>query len=106
MTFQFNRKKHEVLYTTERHSKSIISYYSKGKMIELYSNRGYEVIGEISNCAKIYSGQDEIITDTGKSIPIFPRGSYKKPIEWVAGYAAIEENTYVAVIKSMIPRLF
>jgi phospholipase/carboxylesterase len=75
-------------------------------MMELYLNRGYEVIGEISNCARIYSDQDKIITDSGKSIPIFPRGSYKKPMEWIAGYAPVDENTYVAVIKSVIPRLF
>jgi phospholipase/carboxylesterase len=75
-------------------------------MIELYSDKGYEVIGEIGNYAKLYSGLDEILTDTGERIPIFPRGSFLKPFEWVAGYAAVEENTYVAVIKSVIPRLF
>jgi len=75
-------------------------------MVELYPEGGYEVIGEIGNYAKGNSNLDEILTDSGKSIPIFPRGSLKKPFEWVAGYAAVSENTYVAVVRSMIPNLF
>ena len=84
---------------------SKIAYYSIKKMDELYLDGGYEVIGEIGNFAKKYVGQDVIITDTDKLIPIFPRGSLKKPFEWVAGYAAVEENTYVTVIKGIIQRL-
>jgi len=42
------------------------------------------------------------VTGTGKSIPIFPLGSIKKPFEWVDGYAAVGENTYVAVVKSLL----
>lgn len=88
----------------EWYSHCPIAYYSKQKMNELYPNGGYEVIGEIGNFAKKYAEQDVIVTDTGKSIPIFPRGSLKKPFEWVSGYAAVEENTYVAVVKSLITR--
>lgn len=106
MTFRFYEKRNNVVYTTEWHSRSTIAYYSKNKMNELYPDGNYEVIGEIGNFSKKYLKLDEILTDTGKSIPIFPRGSLKKPFEWVAGYVAVRENTYVAVIKSIIPRLF
>jgi phospholipase/carboxylesterase len=93
-----------MLHMTERHSRRQIAYYSKQKMDELYPDGGYEIIGEIGNFAKEYAGQDVIATDTGKSIPIFPLGSLKKPFEWVAGYMAVGKNTYVAVVKSIIPR--
>lgn len=73
-------------------------------MNELHPNGNYEVIGEIGNFAKKYDGQDVILNENGTSINIFPRGSLKRPFEWVAGYAALEEKTYVAVIKSVIPR--
>jgi len=106
LIYQFYPKSNETLRMTERHSRSRIAYSSKQKMQELYPDGGYEVIGEIGNFAKKYVGQGVIVTDTGKSIPIFPRGSLKKPFEWVAGNAAVDEFTYVAVIKSMIPRLF
>jgi hypothetical protein len=106
MTFRFYSKRIDMLSTTECHSCTRIAYYSKQKMGELYPDDRYEVIGEIGNFIKRYSGLDEILTNTGKSIPIFPRGSFKKPFEWVAGYAAVGENSYVAVIKSVIPQLF
>ena len=73
-------------------------------MKEIYPDGGYEVIGEIGNFAEKYTKQDIIITDTGRTIPIFPRGSLKKPFEWITGYAAVGENTYVSVVKSIIPR--
>jgi len=104
MTFQFYPKRNDALYTTERYSKSRITYYSKYKMDVLYPDGGYEIIGEIGNFAKRNPKLDEILTDAGKYIHIFPRGSLKKPFEWVAGYAAVGENTYVEVIKSIIPR--
>lgn len=106
MTFRFYEKRNNVVYTIEWHSRSKIAYYSKNIMDELYPDGNYEIIGEIGNFSKEYLKFDEILTDTGKSIPIFPRGSLKKPFEWVAGYVAVRENTYVAVIKSIIPRLF
>jgi len=106
MTFEFCLKRYDTRYTTEQHTNSMVTYYSKHKMEELYPNGSYEVIGEIGNFAKRYAEQDEIRTDANKRIPIFSRGSSKKPFEWVAGYAAVAENTYVAVIKSIIPYLF
>jgi len=90
---------------TERHSRSVIHYYSKKTMHEMYSNGGYEIIGEISNITRKYKEQDMVVSDTGKHIPIFPRGSAINPMEWTAGYARIGENIYVAVIKSVIPFL-
>ena len=105
MTYQFYGKSNYTLHTLERQGCIKTAYYSKQKMDELYPDGGYEVIGEIGNFAKKYAGQDVILTDTGKFIPIFPRGSLKKPFEWVAGYVAVEENTYVAVVKSIIQRL-
>jgi phospholipase/carboxylesterase len=89
----------------EQHSRSQIAYVSKQKMDELYPDGGYEIIGEIGNFAGKYTGQDVITTDSGNNIPIFPLGSLKKPFEWVAGYAAVGENIYVAVVKSVISRL-
>jgi len=88
---------------TERHSRSLIHYTPKKMMKEIYPNGGYEIIGEINNGIKKYTEQDIVVTQEGKHIPIFPRGSSIPPIEWAVGYARIGENSYVAVIKSMIP---
>ncbi|MDF2611164.1 MAG: hypothetical protein K0R92_2638 [Lachnospiraceae bacterium] len=103
MTFQFVHKGHSMLYMLEPNSVTIITYYSKHQMKRIYRNEEYEVIGEIGNIAKTYPNQDTILTETGNSIPVFPRGSLKRPFEWVTGYAAIGESTYVAVVKSILP---
>ena len=103
MEYQFYLKPNYTNCMTERNSRSRITYYTNKKMEEMYPEGGYRIIGEIGNFARKYAKQDVIITDTGKRIPIFPRGSLKKPVEWVAGCAAVEENTYVSVVKSIIP---
>ena len=104
MTFQFFQIRYDTQFTLEGHSNTIIIYYTKRKMNELYPNRDYEVIGEIGNCSKIYPNQDEILTEEGKHIPVYPRGSINRPFEWIIGYAAVGEKTYVAVVKGIIPQ--
>ncbi|MDD3350125.1 MAG: hypothetical protein PHC40_04620 [Eubacteriales bacterium] len=69
----------------------------------MYEKSDYDVIGEIGNSAREYNNQDVILSNEGKLIPIFPRGSIVRPFEWIVGYAAISKNTYVAVVKSLIP---
>jgi len=102
LTYQFYYQSKNMIFAIERYSHNKIPYYTKKEMYKLHPNGDYEVIGEIGNLAKVYVGQDVIETDMGKNIHIFPRGSLKVPFEWVAGYAAVGESTYVAVIKSVI----
>jgi phospholipase/carboxylesterase len=104
MVYRFHPKWENSLYMFEQCCHYRIPYYSKQEMGELYPNGGYEIIGEIGNIAKAYNGQDMIDCGTGKLTPIFPRGTLKRPFEWVAGYAAVGENTYVAVVKGLLPR--
>lgn len=106
MTFQIVQGVHSTCHMLEPNSSTVVTYYPNYKMKRLYPKDEYEVIGEIGNFSKKYSDQDEILAETGKRIPIFPRGSLRHPWEWVTGYAAVGENTYVAVVKSMIPYLF
>ena len=89
ITYRFYAKGNDTLMMTDWRSRIPIVYFSKQKMEELYPDGGYVVIGEIGNYAKTYAEQDVILTDMGKSIPIFPRGTLKKPIEWVVGYAVV-----------------
>ena len=91
-------------HNTFRYSNSSIEYYSKNEMHEIYPEGNFEVIGEIGNFSIKYAGQEVIISDTGTEIPIFPRGSLRKPFERVVGYAPVGENIYVSVVKNVIPR--
>lgn len=103
MVYRFYGQGSNTRPMTERHSRSLIRYTPKKMMKAMYPNGGYEIIGEINNGIKKYTEQDIIVTEEGKHIPIFPRGSSVHPLEWAVGYAGIGENIYVAVIKSMIP---
>lgn len=105
MIYRFYGQCNNMRLMKERHSRSVIHYYSKETMIEMYPNGDYKIIGEINNGIRKYTEQDMVVSDTGKHIPIFPRGSSRNPLEWTAGYARIGENIYVAVIKSVIPFL-
>lgn len=72
-------------------------------MRELYPGGDFVIIGEIGNFKEVFGGQDVLMISAGKAIPIFPRGSLMKPLEWIAGYVAVGENTYVAAVRSIIP---
>lgn len=81
MIYRFYMQKNGMFTMTERHSLSRIAYVSKEKMEELYFDSCYEVIGEISNFLKRYASQDVIVYAEGINIPIFPRGSLRRPFE-------------------------
>ena len=63
----------------------------------------FVIIGEIGNFAQALADHDVLLTSAGKAIPVFPRGSLIKPFEWIAGYIAVEENTYIAAVWSVFP---
>ncbi|MDP4092792.1 MAG: hypothetical protein Q8920_05455 [Bacillota bacterium] len=87
----------------EKNSRSKIPYCTAKKMRELYSDGSFAIIGEIGYFAEALAGQDALLTGTGISVPIFPRGSLIKPFEWISGYIAVEENTYIAAVRSVFP---
>jgi len=70
---------------------------------ERYPDERFVIIGEIGGIARPPNGIDLLIAETGKVIPILPRGSLKKPLEWVAGYVGVDKDTYIAAVKSLIP---
>lgn len=88
----------------EKYSQSRIPYYTARQMRELYPRWGFVIIGEIGNFAKPFEAHDMLLESAGKAIPIFPRGSMVRPFEWVAGYIAVGENTYISAIKSIFPK--
>jgi hypothetical protein len=91
---------------TEKCSGSKIPYRTTKIMRELYPDGDFVIIGEVKNFSEAIANQDVLVTSDGKALPILPRGSFIKPFEWIAGYIAVGENTYVAVIKSVFPAFF
>lgn len=88
---------------TQKYSRSKIPYRTAKKMRELYPDGRFVIIGEIGNFAKTAQDQDMLLTAAANAISIFPRGSLRAPFEWIAGYIAVGENTYIAVVKCLFP---
>lgn len=90
-------------YYRDPNSGSKLPYRTIKEMRELYPDGNFAVLGEIGGVSRFPYMGDLLITEIGKAIPILPRGSLKKPFEWIAGYIAVEKKTYIAAVRSLIP---
>lgn len=91
---------------TEPRSQSGLSYRTVKEMRALYPNGNFVIIGEIGSFARPPTDGDKLLTEDGQLFPILPRGSLKRPFEWIVGYIAVEENTLVAAVKCLFPSAF
>lgn len=103
MLYQLYPQAGQTRIFTEKYSRSKIPYRTAKEMRELYPGGGFVIIGEIGIFAEVLADQNMLLTSVGKAVPIFPRGSLIKPFEWIAGYIAVGENTYVAAVRSIFP---
>jgi hypothetical protein len=87
----------------EPRSGSKIPYLTAKEMRLLYPDENFSIVGELGGLVKPPSDGDELLTATGRRIPILPRGSHQKPFEWVAGYIPMEGRLYAAAIRNLIP---
>ncbi len=85
----------------EPRSGCVIRYVTRKAMSEQYRDKNFNVIGEIGGFARAPDQGDILITENGSNLPILPRGSRVNPLEWVVGYVEVEENSYLAVVKSL-----
>lgn len=88
---------------TKLHSRSRLPYRTAKEMRERYPNGNFVIIGEIGSFARPPTDGDKLLTEDGQILPILPRGSLKRPFEWIAGYVAVDKNAYLAAIGSLIP---
>lgn len=89
----------------EPRSGCVIRYVTRKEMSEQYRDKNFNVIGEIGGFVHAPAQGDILITENGSSLPILPRGSRLRFLEWVIGYAAVENNSYLAVVRSLLCRL-
>lgn len=90
----------------EPYSRSVLPCYTRREMQALYPGGDYQIVGEIGVIAPRSSDGDTLLADNGAAIPICPRGSLKKPIEWVAGYIPLRGDAYAAAVASILPAVF
>ena len=93
----------EVRLFKEPRSQSRLPYCTEREMRMRYPDGDFVIIGEIGGIAQPSADGDRLLTGDGSILPILPRGSLKKPFEWIFGYIAVEEHAYIATIGSLIP---
>ncbi|HEY5561928.1 MAG TPA: hypothetical protein VIK72_09290 [Clostridiaceae bacterium] len=82
------------------HNHTELSFYTKKQMRAIYPNSNYRVSGEIGNKTGIQCGCAE--NTNGKPLPVYKKKTYNKFTEKVVGYAAVEEQTYLSVVKNIL----
>lgn len=89
-------------FFTEKNGRCRIPYLPVKRMRERYPDGNFVIIGEIGGLARTPPGQDTLLIG-GKKVSVFPRGGVCRPFEWIAGYVAVEANTYVAAVRNLFP---
>jgi hypothetical protein len=86
--------------TVDKKSGSTITFYTKKQMKVIYPNQNYMVVGEIGE--KNFEKGDGVYNTDGKLLPVQPLKAHDAVTEAVAGYAMVDENKFVAVVKNVI----
>lgn len=102
MYYQIYTMAGKTRFFTEVRSFSKIPYITAGEMKKRYPDKNFVIIGEIGSLGSTTENGDWLYLENGEVIPILPRGSLKIPFEWVVGYTAVQENSYVAVIGGIL----
>lgn len=102
MLYQIYSESGQTRIFTEPGSRCVLRYFSKQEILKRYQDINFSIIGEIGSFARSPDKADFLLTNSGRKIPIHPRGSLIRPFEWVIGYTAMEKNTYLAVVRSLL----
>lgn len=102
MLYRIDPQSDSLKFYREPYSGSRLPYHTVRGMRELYPDGSFVIIGEIGCAARPPNDGDRLLIANGKFIPILPRGSLRKPLEWIIGYVAVDKNTYLAAIRSLL----
>ncbi|MBR0600275.1 hypothetical protein [Sinanaerobacter chloroacetimidivorans] len=100
MLYRIDPQMDSLKFYREPNSGSKLPYRTVKEMREFYPDGNFVIIGEIGCVAQPPNDGDCLLLESGEQIPILPRGSLRKPFEWIAGYVAVGENTYLAALGS------
>ena len=102
MDYNVHPQNEELKLFREPHSRYKVPYRTIKEMQKLYPDGDFTIIGEIGGIERPPKVGDRLLISNCKFIPILPRGSFRKPFEWVCGYVAVDKNIYLATIRSPI----
>ena len=77
-----------------------ICFFTKKQMKRLYPNKNYRVVGEINSKTGVHSGTVDNLDHN--PLPVYKIQTHNKLTESVVGYAAVDDNIYLAVVKNVL----
>lgn len=80
----------------------LIRFYTKKQMKTTYPNNNFRVVGEIGNISGVQCGTAENLD--GQPLPMYKEWSHDRFTERIVGYTAIDDHTYLAVVKNIFLR--
>ena len=78
--------------------KAPIEFYTKAQMKNIYPNKNYRVEGEIGSSRAGPFIVEAMVSD-GQVLPVYGKRTHNRISEEIAGYVAVDEHSYLAVIK-------
>ena len=75
-----------------------IQFYTKKQMKTIYPNKNYRIAGEVGNNTGIQCGAAENLD--GQPLPVYKVGTHNILTESVVGYTAVDNHTYLTVVKN------
>lgn len=90
-------------YAGKMHSKihnETIEFYTKKQMKTIYPNKNYIDLGEICAISGTKIGQVESLS--GQVLPVYQEKTHNRLTEKTMGYIAVDEHSYLSVIKKVL----
>jgi hypothetical protein len=77
-----------------------LKFYTRKQIKSTYPNKNYRVVGEVGNQTGVQCSTAENLD--GQSLPVYKEGTHYWLTESVTGYAAVDDHTYLAVVKNKL----
>jgi len=77
-----------------------IKFYTKKQMKTIYPNKNFRVVGEINNNTGVQCGVVELLDRN--PLPVYKEKTHNKLTESIAGYAGVDDHTYLVVVKNVL----
>lgn len=79
---------------------TLIEFYTKKQIKKLYPNKNFRVVGEINNKAGVQCGTADNFD--WNPFLVYKENTHNKLTEGIAGYTAVDTNTYLAVVEDKL----
>jgi len=102
MDFEVRNKPNYSGKITTKKYHTHIKFHTEKQMREIYPNKNYRLVGEIGNKTGVQCG-----TATNLDIqplPVYKEKTHNRFTENVIGYTAVDDHTYLAVVKNVLLR--